>query len=100
MTLKNLILRLLFSLPFIAAVFYLKSYHGELINNAEVQWQYLQNSKGKIFLGLDVYAPSGITIQEISSHPWDVTQSWKLVNYPDWFKGDENSLPVLRNMGR
>ncbi|HBR14563.1 MAG TPA: hypothetical protein DD723_03335 [Candidatus Omnitrophica bacterium] len=100
MTLKNLILRLLFSLPFIAAVFYLKSYHGELINNAEVQWQYLQNSKGKIFLGLDVYAPSGITIQEISSHPWDVTQSWKLVNYPDWFKGDENfeRFPVFKQL--
>jgi len=90
MKLKNLLIRLLFCLPFIAIVLYIHSYHGELINNAQVQWQYLENDEGKVYLALDVYAPSGIKIDDIYWGRKKVTDSWMLINYPDWYKGEKN----------
>lgn len=90
MKLKNLLIRFLFCLPFVAVVFYAHSYKGELINNAQVQWQYVENSEGKLYLALDIYAPSGVKIAGIFSADRDITDCWQLINYPDWYKGREN----------
>ena len=90
MQLKNLLSRLLFCLPFIAIVLYIHSYHGEMINNSKVEWQYVKSDDGKTYLALDVYAPSGIKIDSIFSHSKDITPSWNLINYPDWYKGKNN----------
>lgn len=90
MRIKNLLIRFLFCLPFIATVLYVHSYHGELINNTEVHWQYVQNDEGKVYLALDVYAPSGIKIDGIFSNNREITDCWQLINYPDWYKGKEN----------
>jgi len=90
MRLKNFLFRLFFCLPFIAIVLYARSYHGELVNNAQVYWQYVQNEDDKIYLAMDVYSPSGIKIDEIFSHNERITDSWKLINYPDWYKDKEN----------
>lgn len=87
---RSFLIRIFFCLLFILTVLYINSYHGELINNAQVQWQYLKGKKGKIFLAIDVYAPSGIKIANIFSHGADITDSWRLINYPDWYKGREN----------
>lgn len=84
---KNLLHRFLFCLPFIAIVLYIRSYHGELINNTQVTWQYVQDTNRKIYLALDVYSPSGLKIESICSSFQDITNSWRLVNYPDWYKG-------------
>jgi len=90
MKLRNLLIRFLFCLPFVAVVFYAHSYKGELINNAQVQWQYVENSEGKLYLALDIYAPSGVKIAGIFSADRDITDCWQLINYPDWYKGREN----------
>jgi len=82
--------RLLFCLPFVVIVFYIHGYHGELINNTSVYWQYVKNKEGKIYLALDVYSPSGIRIESIYSDGKDVTAFWRLANYPDWYKGKKN----------
>src|SRR3990172_4946763 len=87
---RKFISRILHCLPFIAISLYLHSYHGEWINNARVEWQYVQNDYGKVYLALDVYAPSGITIDGIFYRGRDVTDSWRLINYPDWYKGKKN----------
>jgi hypothetical protein len=88
--LKNFLFRLLFCLLFVALVFYVRSYNGELINNAQVQWQYLKSDEGIVYLALDVYSPSGIKINGIFSDDREVTDYWQLINYPDWYKGKEN----------
>ena len=90
MGLLNLINRFFFCLPFIAIVLYIHSYHGEMINNSKVEWQYVKSDDGKTYLALDVYAPSGIKIDSIFSHSKDITPSWNLINYPDWYKGKNN----------
>ncbi|MCJ7616587.1 MAG: glycosyltransferase family 39 protein [Desulfobacterales bacterium] len=90
MKLKNLLIRLLFCMLFVAVVFYAHSYKGELINNAQVQWQYVENSEGELYLALDVYAPSGVKIAGIFLADRDITDCWQLINYPDWYKGREN----------
>ena len=90
MKLKNLLSRVLFCLPFIVIALYIHSYHGEMINNSKVEWQYVKSDDGKTYLALDVYAPSGIEIDSIFSHSKDITPSWNLINYPDWYKGKNN----------
>lgn len=90
MKLKSFLLRFLFCLPFIAIVFYVHSYHGELVNNTEASWQYLRNNEGNVYLAIDAYSPSGIKIDGIFSKGRNVTSFWQLVNYPDWYKGREN----------
>ena len=90
MQLKNLLSRLLFCLPFIGIVLYIHSYHGEMVNNSKVEWQYVKSDDGKTYLALDVYAPSGIKIDSIFSHSKNITTSWNLINYPDWYKGKNN----------
>lgn len=97
---SNLFIRFLFCAPFVVTAIYIQSYHGELINNAEVEWQYVKNDEGRVYLALDVYSPSGIEIAGIFSDRKDVTDSWSLTNYPDWYKGRENfkDLPEFQDV--
>ena len=87
---KRNLTRLLFCLPFLCSILYIQSFHGQWINNADVQWQYVQDRQGDIYLALDIYAPSGVKIETISSGGKDVTGSWELSNYPSWYKGGKS----------
>ena len=92
---RSLFFRALFCLPFVLSGLFIHSYHGELINNAQVTWQYVRDEQGQIYLGIDVEAPSGISIQHIRSKHKDITSSWALTNFPWWYKGEEAS-PSLK----
>ena len=82
--------RLLFCLPFFVVVGYVQSFHAELVNNAQVSWQYVQTGSGKVYLAVDAFSPSGIKMESIRAAGHDVARSFQLVNYPRWFKGKEN----------
>lgn len=82
--------RVAFCLPFLAAVFYVQSFHAELVDNATVHWQYVQTKGGKVYLAVDALSPSGIRLKNIRAGGQDVTASFKLVNYPAWFKGKDH----------
>jgi len=79
--------RALYCLPFLLACFYIRSFHAEFVNNSEVRWQYVRDLAGKTYLALDVFAPSGVRVEEISSRGQDTAPSWKMINAPRWYQG-------------
>ncbi|MBF0594829.1 MAG: hypothetical protein HQL22_07665 [Candidatus Omnitrophica bacterium] len=93
---KFCVSRLFFCLVFSLLTAYVCSYHGELINNSAVNWQYVKDINGHSYLALDVYAPSGVIVQNFSRKRHERFNGWHLLNYPQWFSG-EDSFPQLRS---
>lgn len=87
MTLRKVFYRLLFSLPFLAAIFFVHGFHAEFVNNAQVHWQYVRDNEGKVYLALDVFSPSGIKVTRMDANGRDAADRWELVNAPLWFAG-------------
>ena len=87
MTVKNFFLRWLLCLPFLALAVFVHGYHGQLVNNASVQWQYAVDPSGQMALAVDAIAPSGIDLVGIYDGAMDVTAAWELENPAPWFEG-------------
>ncbi len=82
MTARRFTQSLCFALPFLVALFFLRSSANEYINNAEVRWQYVVSQKGRAYLALDVFAPSGIELEGIYYKGKDITDGWERVSAP------------------
>lgn len=95
MRITDAIRRVAFILPLALITLYFRGRHGEWIENARVQWAYVQDIRGSTCLAVNVTAPSGIILEAITSGGKDVTGSWRLLNYPDWYRGEE-ATPWLR----